>query len=166
MTTVNADTFKVRRITSQHIFPNGQWDIKLNGKHFAYANSLSAARDEINAAIALSYRGYFDLPDSGKTGFTFTPVKTFGELLDSDLQMMRQTFPSPLSEASSATEADEMPTMTSQDCAEMLGVSIATFWRRVADGTVPQPIKFGGLSRWMISDIEKVVSDAKSRRSA
>ncbi len=32
--------------------------------------------------------------------------------------------------------------------AALLGVSRATFWRRVKDGTLPQPVKLGAATRW------------------
>lgn len=52
------------------------------------------------------------------------------------------------------------------DAAEMLGCSKATFWRRVADGTIKRPVKIGGMSRWPRSEIEAVIQEAKSRREA
>jgi predicted DNA-binding transcriptional regulator AlpA len=48
----------------------------------------------------------------------------------------------------------------------MLGCSKATFWRRVADGTIPRPVKIGGMSRWPHSEIVAVIDRAKARRSA
>ncbi len=50
--------------------------------------------------------------------------------------------------------------------ADMLGCSKATFWRRVADGTIPRPVKIGGMSRWPQSEIEAVIERAKARRDA
>ena len=35
--------------------------------------------------------------------------------------------------------------LTAREGAALLHVSIPTFWRRVADGTVPKPIKIGAL---------------------
>jgi predicted DNA-binding transcriptional regulator AlpA len=49
--------------------------------------------------------------------------------------------------------------------AVMLGCSATTFWRRVADGTIPRPVKIGGMSRWPTSEIEAVVESAKARRN-
>ncbi|MEC9435133.1 MAG: DNA-binding protein [Pseudomonadota bacterium] len=37
--------------------------------------------------------------------------------------------------------------------AELLGLSRATFWRRVADGTLPGPLKIGAGSRWRRGEI-------------
>jgi predicted DNA-binding transcriptional regulator AlpA len=50
------------------------------------------------------------------------------------------------------------------DAAALLGCSKATFWRRVADGTVPRPIKIGGTSRWLTSEILAVIQRAEARR--
>lgn len=51
-----------------------------------------------------------------------------------------------------------------RDAAELLGCSKATFWRRVADGTFPKPVKIGGMSRWPHSDITTVINQAKACR--
>jgi predicted DNA-binding transcriptional regulator AlpA len=50
------------------------------------------------------------------------------------------------------------------DAAALLDCSKATFWRRVADGTVPRPIKIGGMSRWLKSEILAVIQRAEARR--
>ena len=56
------------------------------------------------------------------------------------------------------------PLLTAREGARILQVSLPTFWRRVADGTVPQPIKIGALSRWPASEIVQVIQMAKDRR--
>ncbi|WP_370301404.1 helix-turn-helix transcriptional regulator [Pseudooceanicola sp.] len=56
------------------------------------------------------------------------------------------------------------PLIRDADGAFMMGCSKATFWRRVADGTVPPAIKIGGMSRWRLSDIEAVISKAEAER--
>ena len=38
--------------------------------------------------------------------------------------------------------------------------SPATIWRRVKDGTLPQPIRIGGLTRWSRAEIEAVIEAA------
>jgi predicted DNA-binding transcriptional regulator AlpA len=57
------------------------------------------------------------------------------------------------------------PLMSAPEGATMLDVSVPTFWRRVADGTVPKPIKIGSLSRWPRSEILGVIDAAKARRT-
>lgn len=58
------------------------------------------------------------------------------------------------------------PLLTAKECASALRVSLATFHRRVADGTIPQPLKFGALSKWQRSDILAVIDRAKAAREA
>jgi predicted DNA-binding transcriptional regulator AlpA len=50
--------------------------------------------------------------------------------------------------------------------AALLNVSVPTFWRRVADGTIPRPIKFGALSRWPQSELLAVIERAKAARNS
>ncbi len=56
------------------------------------------------------------------------------------------------------------PLLTVRESAAYLQISVPTFWRRVADGTIPKPVKLGGLSRWPQSEILAVIEDAKARR--
>lgn len=51
------------------------------------------------------------------------------------------------------------------EAAKIIGCSKSSFWRRVADGTFPQPVKFGGLSRWLKTDILEAIETAKIRRN-
>ena len=50
------------------------------------------------------------------------------------------------------------------DVAAILACSKATVWRRVADKTLPAPIRLGGLSRWSQSEILAVIEAAKAQR--
>ena len=63
-----------------------------------------------------------------------------------------------------ASAAPIDPLLTVRECAVFLQISVPTFWRRVADGTIPKPVKLGGLSRWPQSEIIAVIEDAKARR--
>ncbi len=56
------------------------------------------------------------------------------------------------------------PLLTAREGAEVLKVSIPTFWRWVANGTLPKPVKMGALSRWPKSELIEIIEDAKSRR--
>ncbi|AYF02186.1 AlpA family transcriptional regulator [Paracoccus yeei] len=58
------------------------------------------------------------------------------------------------------------PLLKDIEAARLLGIAIATFWRRVADGTVPRPIKLGKVSRWPQSEILEVIEKAKAARTA
>lgn len=57
------------------------------------------------------------------------------------------------------------PLLSIREAAALLGVSVPTFWRRVADGTIPKPIKLGALSRWPHSEILQVIETAKAARA-
>jgi predicted DNA-binding transcriptional regulator AlpA len=56
------------------------------------------------------------------------------------------------------------PLLTYREAAAVLTISTATFSRRVADGTVPPPVKIGSTSRWPLSEIVAVVEAAKAAR--
>jgi len=56
------------------------------------------------------------------------------------------------------------PLIKDGEAAAMLGCSKATFWRRVADGTIPRPVKIGGMSRWPQSEIVTVIEQAIAQR--
>ncbi|OOY23126.1 DNA-binding protein [Thioclava sediminum] len=58
------------------------------------------------------------------------------------------------------------PLIRDREAAQMLGASVATFWRRVQDGTISRPIKIGGLSRWRASEIQAVIEAAEASRNA
>nr|WP_250809319.1 helix-turn-helix domain-containing protein [Neorhizobium tomejilense] len=58
------------------------------------------------------------------------------------------------------------PLLTKKEAAAILNVSIPTFYRRVADGIVPKPIKIGTLSKWPQSEILSVIESAKAARDA
>ena len=51
------------------------------------------------------------------------------------------------------------------ELAEILGCSRTTVWRRVADGTLPKPVKLGGLSRFVLSEQIGVVEAAMAARN-
>ena len=53
-----------------------------------------------------------------------------------------------------------------KETARALGCSVATVWRRVADGTIAQPVKIGGITRWPESEISALIEDAKAQREA
>lgn len=58
------------------------------------------------------------------------------------------------------------PLIRDEDIAAILGCSTATVWRRVADGTLPAPVRLVGLSRWPRSEILAVIETAKAQRDA
>ena len=65
----------------------------------------------------------------------------------------------------SASPTNVDPLLRAHEAAGILQISIPTFWRRVADRTVPKPVKLGGLSRWPQSEILAVIETAKAART-
>lgn len=62
--------------------------------------------------------------------------------------------------------ADEPAMLLSDNAAAaLLGISRATFWRRVKDKTLPAPIKIGAATRWrrreLICAVEKAAEAAR-----
>lgn len=58
------------------------------------------------------------------------------------------------------------PLLTAREGADLLQVSTPTFWRWVANGTLPKAVKLGGMSRWPESELLAVIERAKSKRTA
>ena len=58
------------------------------------------------------------------------------------------------------------PLLTAREGACLLQISIPTFWRWVANGTLPKPVKLGGMSRWPQSEILAVIETAKAARTS
>ena len=56
--------------------------------------------------------------------------------------------------------------ISDKDVAEIIGGSRATVWRRVADGVLPRPIKFGGMTRWVLSEVEAAIARQVAARDA
>ena len=61
--------------------------------------------------------------------------------------------------------AEETAILLSDNAAAaLLGISRATFWRRVKDGTFPQPVKIGGATRWrraeLLAAVDRLSADA------
>lgn len=61
--------------------------------------------------------------------------------------------------------ANEPAELMSDTCAAgWLSVSRASFWRRVADGTLPGPIKIGGRTLWRRSELLAVIEGLAEER--
>jgi excisionase family DNA binding protein len=58
------------------------------------------------------------------------------------------------------------PLLTAREGANILQVSVPTFWRWVSNGTLPKAVKLGGMSRWPQSELLAVVEAAKAKRAA
>jgi predicted DNA-binding transcriptional regulator AlpA len=48
--------------------------------------------------------------------------------------------------------------------ADWLGISRATFWRRVKDKTFPEPIRIGGATRWRRDELLAALDRASAER--
>ncbi|MCV2870221.1 DNA-binding protein [Defluviimonas sp. WL0002] len=84
--------------------------------------------------------------------------------------MSKLEFESPIkqtsqSQAFEATQAVD-PMLSDIEGANVMGFSKSSFRRRVADGTIPPPVKIGGLSRWPLSELLAVIKRAKDARNA
>ena len=44
------------------------------------------------------------------------------------------------------------------EAAKLLSMGRSTFWREVARGTIPAPVKIGGLTRWRVQDLQASVA--------
>jgi predicted DNA-binding transcriptional regulator AlpA len=58
------------------------------------------------------------------------------------------------------------PLFTAREGATFLQISVPTFWRWVANGTLMKPVKLGNMSRWPRSELFDFVEQAKANRGA
>ena len=42
-----------------------------------------------------------------------------------------------------------------KEAAAMLSIGRSTFWREVAAGNLPQPVRIGGATRWRLADLRR-----------
>jgi predicted DNA-binding transcriptional regulator AlpA len=56
------------------------------------------------------------------------------------------------------------PLLKAGEVAAMLNISIPSLYRRMADGTIPPPIKLGHLSRWSRREILGALAAARGAR--
>jgi predicted DNA-binding transcriptional regulator AlpA len=57
------------------------------------------------------------------------------------------------------------PLLTAREGAALIQCSLPTWWRWVANGTLPPAVKLGGMSRWPQSEILAVIEKAKAARN-
>ncbi|WP_407493815.1 helix-turn-helix transcriptional regulator [Pseudooceanicola sp. MF1-13] len=50
------------------------------------------------------------------------------------------------------------------EVAKLLGVSVSTVWRHVANGSLPEPVRFGGITRWAQSELANCLDKMKAER--
>lgn len=63
-----------------------------------------------------------------------------------------------------AITADRL--LSDKQTAATLGVSVATVWRWATAGKIPKPVKLDGATRWVQSEIQGVIKEAKAQREA
>ncbi len=68
-----------------------------------------------------------------------------------------------LDDRPSTAVADD-PLLTDIESANLLGCARSTIWKWVTDGVIPKPIKIGGMSRFLQSEMLAVVENAKAAR--
>jgi len=52
------------------------------------------------------------------------------------------------------------------EAAALLSMGKSTFWREVAKGALPQPVKIGGLTRWSVAALQQFVQQASCPTSS
>lgn len=61
---------------------------------------------------------------------------------------------------------DFEPLMDVRQVAKVAGnVSVATVWRHTSSGKLPKPIKIGGSTRWLTSEIKEFLSQRVAARN-
>lgn len=53
-----------------------------------------------------------------------------------------------------------------REVADLLRCHVATVWRRVAAGTLPQPIRIGGSTLWDLAEIEALIEAMLAARDS
>ncbi|CAK02502.1 helix-turn-helix transcriptional regulator [Bartonella tribocorum] len=56
--------------------------------------------------------------------------------------------------------------LTDRESAKLLHMSVSTFRRHVTNDSLPKPLKFGFLSRWLQSDLINVLKQARQQRKS
>lgn len=54
----------------------------------------------------------------------------------------------------------ELPQLliTAAVAAEMLSMGKSTFWQNVKNGSLPQPVKIGGATRWRVGELRRFIA--------
>lgn len=52
--------------------------------------------------------------------------------------------------------ASEKILVTASEAARLLSIGRSTFFRKVAEGHLPKPVHFGGITRWRMDDLRLV----------
>lgn len=60
---------------------------------------------------------------------------------------------------------DTLHLLKDQEVGSLIGCSRSTVWRRVADGTLPRPVKIGHMSRFVAKEIYEVIEASRLERN-
>lgn len=48
--------------------------------------------------------------------------------------------------------------VTAAEAARMLSMGQSTFWRKVGENKLPQPVKVAGMTRWRVADLHACIA--------
>lgn len=54
--------------------------------------------------------------------------------------------------------AEQKILVPAKEAAELLSMGKSTFFREVAKGVLPAPVKIGSLTRWRVADLQRCVA--------
>ena len=60
--------------------------------------------------------------------------------------------------------AEDTPLLPTKPAPRRSDAAAPTWWRRVKDGTLPQPIRVGGLTRWVPNEVGAAIERATAVR--
>jgi predicted DNA-binding transcriptional regulator AlpA len=60
--------------------------------------------------------------------------------------------------------SDRPIAVSAPKAAELLSIGRSTFWKLVSEGSLPQGIKIGGSTRWLVSDLEQHLLASRTTR--
>ncbi len=55
--------------------------------------------------------------------------------------------------------------ITAEEVARMMNVSTRTLWRLLSAGRFPQPVRFGGNTRWRVAEVLRWIEDGCPEKS-
>lgn len=80
------------------------------------------------------------------------------------LEHMRFALNAPAVPRTRGTKMAEPILLSVRETARLLGVSVSSVWRRTKDGTLPEPIRIGGLTRYRREEVLAALDRAGHRR--
>jgi predicted DNA-binding transcriptional regulator AlpA len=81
--------------------------------------------------------------------------ETKEDLLNSDERMGRRM---------NTAEMDRKKLLTSWDVASLLSIGERTVWKWAASDRMPKPVRLGGVTRWMASEIDQWLAEKAEER--